>query len=283
MGDEKQSIFSFQGADPTQFDINRRHFEAQVAAAELPFAELPLTTSRRSAPEILAFVDTLFESEAARSGLTSRGLPIAHQAHRETAQGGIEFWEVMLPPDVAPVDYYRPVDVEQNSSAVVLLAARIADQIRDWIKSGAALPGHDRPIRPGDIMILLPRREPFGGEIIRQLKLRDIAVAGADRIVLTEQIAVMDLIALGRFVLQREDDLNLAALLRSPLCGLSEEDLFALCHNRSGSVWQSLSAHRNEAAFEAASIFLSDMLERADYAPPFEFLYPCPDKVGQTA
>ena len=78
-------------------------------------------------------------------------------------------------------------------------------------------------------MILLPRREPFGGEVIRQLKLRRVPVAGADRVRLTEQIAVMDLIALGRFVLQREDDLNLAALLRSPLCGLSEEELFTLC------------------------------------------------------
>ena len=85
-----------------------------------------------------------------------------------------------------------------------------------------------RRSRRGDIMILLPRREPFGGEVIRQLKLRGIPVAGADRVRLTEQIAVMDLMALGRFVLQREDDLNLAALLRSPLCGLSEEELFTL-------------------------------------------------------
>ena len=88
-------------------------------------------------------------------------------------------------------------------------------------------------IRPGDIMILLPRREPFGGEVIRQLKLRGIPVAGADRIVLTEQIAVMDLMALGRFVLQREDDLNLAALLRSPLCGARARTIcFDLCHGR---------------------------------------------------
>ena len=118
-------------------------------------------------------------------------------------------------------------------------------------------------------MILLPRREPFGSEVIRQLKLRQLPVAGADRVRLTEQIAVMDLIALGRFVLQREDDLNLAALLRSPLCGLSEEALFSLAHGRKSDLWAQLAARRTD--FPEASAFLSAMLERADYAPPFEF------------
>ena len=127
------------------------------------------------------------------------------------------------------------------------------------------LPGHDEPIAPRDIMILLPRREPFGGEVIRQLKLRRIPVAGADRVRLTEQIAVMDLIALGRFVLQREDDLNLAALLRSPLCGLSEEELYSLAHDRKADLWSALVAQRGD--FAAAHGFLSAMLERADYAP----------------
>src|SRR5581483_11725045 len=119
------------------------------------------------------------------------------------------------------------------------------------------LPSHDKPIAPGDIMILLPRREPFGGEVIRQLKLRGIPVAGADRIVLTEQMAVMDLMALGRFVLQREDDLNLAALLRSPLCNLSEEELFSLCQDRAGALWQALRERApGHPAFEAAHVFL---------------------------
>src|SRR3954469_12940562 len=118
-------------------------------------------------------------------------------------------------------------------------------------------------------MILLPRGEPFGGEVIRQLKRRGVPVAGADRVRLTEQIAAMDLIALGRFVLQREDDLNLATLLRSPLCGLSEEALFSLAHARKADLWSQLVARRED--FREAHAVLSAMLERADYAPPFEF------------
>ena len=269
VGDEKQSIFSFQGADPSQFDINRRHFAEMIAGAEQQLHEVPLITSRRSAPEILTFLDAVFESEEARAGLTFSGAQIIHRAHRAKAIGGIEFWPALKPEEEEEIDYYAPVDVVQKESPVARLAGLVAAKIDGWLKSGAQLPGHDRPIQPRDIMILLPRREPFGGEVIRQLKLRRVPVAGADRVRLTEQIAVVDLIALGRFVSQREDDLNLAALLRSPLCGLSEDALFSLAHDREGSLWDRLAARR--ADFSAAHGFLSALLERADYAPPFEF------------
>jgi ATP-dependent helicase/nuclease subunit A len=272
VGDEKQSIFSFQGADPAQFDINRQFFAQAAHDAGHPFLDQPLVTSRRSAPEILSFVDAVFASEAARAGLTSGDAAITHQVHRKAAKGGIEFWPALKPTNEPDTDLYRPVDAPQPHSPVVLLAGQIADKIQDWLSSGAWLPDHDAPIAPRDIMILLPRREPFGGEVIRQLKLRNIPVAGADRVRLTQQIAAMDLIALGRFVLQREDDLTLATLLRSPLCGLSEEDLFALAHGRSADLWRALAARRNELpSFAAAHAFLAHMLERADYAPPFEF------------
>jgi ATP-dependent helicase/nuclease subunit A len=269
VGDEKQSIFSFQGADPSQFDINRRHFAQAISGADQKLHEVPLITSRRSAPEILTFVDRVFESEAARAGLTVSGSTIVHRAHRETAKGGIEFWPALVPEEEEEVDYYAPVDTVQKESPVARLAALMANKIAEWLKTKVRLPGHEHPIAPRDIMILLPRREPFGSEVIRQLKLRRIPVAGADRVRLTEQIAAMDLIALGRFVLQREDDLNLAALLRSPLCGLSEEELFRLAHDRKSDLWSAIVAR--QAEFAAAHGFLSAMLERADYAPPFEF------------
>lgn len=272
VGDEKQSIFSFQGADPSQFELNRQYFAELARDAGAPFIDQPLITSRRSAPHVLTFVDKVFESEAARAGLTFSGAAITHQAHRETARGGIEFWPALSPQDNEEIDPWAPVDAIQADSPVARLARQVADRVAQWLNSGARLPDHDRPIRPADIMILLPRREPFGSEVIRQLKLRGVPVAGADRVRLTEQIAAMDLIALGRFVLQREDDLTLAALLRSPLCGLSEEELFALAYERDGSLWRALAARRGDGgAFAAAHDFLATMLERADYAPPYEF------------
>ncbi|HEY4076828.1 MAG TPA: double-strand break repair helicase AddA [Rhizomicrobium sp.] len=272
VGDEKQSIFSFQGADPSQFDQNRRHFAELAEGAKHPFIDQPLITSRRSAPDILQFVDAVFAAEAARAGLTFSGAMIEHRAHRETAKGGIEFWPAITPDEDEETDIWAPVDVVQQDSAVARLATQVADRIAGWLKSGARLPDHEHPIAPRDIMILLPRREPFGGEVIRQLKLRRIPVAGADRVRLTEQIAVMDLIALGRFVLQQEDDLTLAALLRSPLCGLNEEELFTLAHGRKADLWRALITQRHTtSAVASAHGFLSHMLERANYAPPFEF------------
>jgi len=272
VGDEKQSIFSFQGADPSQFELNRQYFAELAQGAGAPFIDQPLITSRRSAPHVLSFVDKVFESETARAGLTFSGAAITHQAHRETARGGIEFWPALSPQDDEEIDPWAPVDAIQSDSPVARLARQVADRIARWLNSGARLPDHTQPIRPGDIMILLPRREPFGSEVIRQLKLRGVPVAGADRVRLTEQMAAMDLIALGRFVLQREDDLTLAALLRSPLCGLSEEALFELAYQREGSLWRALTARRAESnAFAAAHEFLAAMLERADYAPPYEF------------
>ena len=269
VGDEKQSIFSFQGADPSLFERNLEYFAQAAAGAEHPFLVQPLTTSRRSAPDILKFVDNVFESEAARGGLTFSGGAIMHEAYRKTAPGGIEFWPSLKPMEGEEIDPYEPVDAVQKESPVARLAFQVAARIARWIDGGMCLPGHDAVIEPRDIMILLPRREPFGGEVIRQLKSRKIPVAGADRVHLTEQIAAMDLIALGRFALQREDDLTLAALLRSPLCGLSEEALFALAHDRKSDLWSALAARADD--FSAAHAFLSAMLERVDYAPPFEF------------
>ena len=178
VGDEKQSIFSFQGADPSQFDINRYHFERLAAMSDQAFVDQPLVTSRRSAPEILSFVDTVFADDAARAGLTSRGQEIEHLAHRAEAKGGIEFWTALKPPPSQNKDPYLPVDAPEPDGPVVVLAKRIAGQIREWLDASEMLPGRGRPISPGDIMILLPRREPFGGEVIRQLKLRAIPVAG---------------------------------------------------------------------------------------------------------
>jgi ATP-dependent helicase/nuclease subunit A len=270
VGDEKQSIFSFQGADPTAFELNRQYFRDRIGA---DFVDVRLETSRRSAPEILAFVDAVFADEAARDGLTLSGSPIHHEVLRKQAAGYVEFWPALKAPATPDPDPWdKPVDVERSDSAVVRLANQIAMKIRGWLANNISLPGHDRPIRAGDIMILMPRREPFASEVIRRLAQVGVPVAGADRIRLKNEIAVMDLIALGRFVLLPEDDLNLASLLRSPLIDLSEDELFALAHDRRGSLWRALQRQRDRhASFASGLDFLSGMLNRADFVPPYEF------------
>jgi ATP-dependent helicase/nuclease subunit A len=269
VGDEKQSIFSFQGADPSEFDINRRYFADRALA---DFVNVPLQTSRRSAPEILRFVDKVFEDPAAQVGLTSDGEPILHRIFRTEAKGRVELWSTLKPLKGPEPDPWRPVDVQSEQSPVVQLADKLATTIKGWLDRRIVLPGHDAPVSAGDIMILMPRREPFASEIIRKLTQRGVAVAGADRIRLKNEIAVMDLMALGRFVLLPEDDLNLAALLRSPMIGLSEEELFELSHTRKGRLWRAIKERQNETiAFGAAHVFLTEALRRADFTPPYEF------------
>jgi ATP-dependent helicase/nuclease subunit A len=268
VGDEKQSIFSFQGAEPREFDVHRRHFAARIEPAA--FVDVRLDVSRRSAPEVLRFVDDVFAPPEARAGVVSGDAPIAHLAHRAEARGRVELWPLISPDDTPEPDIWRPVDAVSSLSPTARLATQIADCIRDWTDGRTCLPGKDHPIRPGDIMVLMPRREPFATAFIRALKLRGIPVAGADRIRLCEQMAVMDLIALGRFALLPEDDLNLAALLRSPFLGLSESGLFALCTAGSRTLWQALRASPDAQCMDAAT-FLLDALARADYAPPYEF------------
>ena len=89
-----------------------------------------------------------------------------------------------------------------------------------------------RPLRPGDVLVLVRRRNDFARALVRALKARGVQVAGLDRLVLTDQPAVADLLALGDALLLPEDDLALACVLTSPLGGLTDDSLMALAIGR---------------------------------------------------
>ncbi len=269
VGDEKQSIFSFQGAEPTEFDRHRRHF-AQTIPPHL-FADVRLEESRRSVPQVLRFVDETFAAREVREGVVSGPDPITHSAWRAGDSGLVEIWPLVLPEDASEPDYWRPVDKPSIVSPVVRLAEEIANRVRQMTDGTHYLPGKDRAIRPGDIMVLTPRREPFASAFIRALKARDVPVAGADRLRLNEQMAVLDLIALGRLALLREDDLNLASLLRSPLVNLSEDQLYTLCRNRTGTLFDAIATAGPAEELAPIAEFLAHTLRRADQTPPYEF------------
>ena len=272
VGDEKQSIFGFMGADPEQFGRHLVHFKSRAEDAKLAFADVRPLVSRRSAKTILSYVDEVFADAATREGLTSIDLPILHEPHRKEI-GRVEIWPTVKPPPAPEHDAWdKPVDAPSPTGAHVALAARIARRIAYWLQTGTTLPGTQTPISPGDIMILVRRRNIFAQEMIRQLLEHGVPVAGADRMVLLDQIAITDLLALGRFVLLPEDDLNLAALLKSPIIGFDEDALFALAQPRAGRMWDELKKRNQEdPVFAAAHEFLNDRLREADYLPPFEF------------
>lgn len=272
VGDLKQSIYSFQGADPQSFREMREHFAKTIPAARDRWREVDLNVSFRSAPKVLSAVDLIFAQDGAKDGLSFDDDVMEHIPKRAGEASLVELWP---PVDVREIDatipWKPPVERIQGDSTANRLAQLIAKRIKCMIDDKELLESKNRPIQPGDIMILVRRRGPIVEEIVRALKNREIGVAGVDRMVLTDQMAVMDLIALGRVLLLPEDDLTLATVLKGPIAGLTEDDLFELAYDRPGALWQALSDKRDASQRLAAAFdLLSGLRRQADTMPPFE-------------
>ena len=273
VGDEKQSIYSFQGAEPEAFAQIGIAFQRRIPESGGRFERVRLTRSFRSTEDVLRAVDLVFSQEKARRGLTRDPEPIEHKAIRENAPGYVEVWSPLRPEIVEePDDWTQAID--HASAPAARLAEVIAGKIESWLRDGEVLEGKGRRLRPGDIMVLVRKRDRFVHALSRSLKNRKISVAGADRLRLTAHIAVKDLLALGRFLLQPHDDLSLAAILKSPLFGLDEDALFHLAWPRAENV--SLFAALKEKAkadevLKAVHQTLVDWQSDAAFKPVFEF------------
>ncbi|MFA5040450.1 MAG: double-strand break repair helicase AddA [Bdellovibrionales bacterium] len=283
VGDEKQSIFSFQNADVETFFSLHDYFSRHLEDAGKPLETISLNTSFRSAQAVLTAVDAVFEKEAARDGVSLA--PVKHTAHPNDDGsdkcGRIEVWPLLRKEEKEKnkdTAWLLPTTREEDKDLQADLAQQIAQKIKGWLDRREILPGENRPIAAGDIMILLRRRGRFADLMVRALKTASVPVTGVDRMELVKQLPVMDLLALVRFVLLPEDDLNLASLLRSPLIGLSEEQLMTLAVGRKSSLWNSLKA---SSFCAAARDYLLAKLNEADFSTPFNFLArtlnaPCP-------
>jgi ATP-dependent helicase/nuclease subunit A len=249
VGDEKQSIFSFQGAEPKQFARMHHRFAARFDQAGLRFAEVRFQYSFRSAPAVLQAVDDVFRREQAHAGLSEVPGGTVHEAVRANAPGVVELWPMIEPDEKREIEGWdAPFDEMQETSPRVRLAQRIARTVKRWIAQRVPV-GEGRAVRPGDILVLVRQRGALFEAVISELKKEGIEVAGADRLVLTEHIAVMDLMALADAILCPDDDLALASVLKSPLFGVTEEQLFALAYGRKGTLRAALRAKAADLEF----------------------------------
>jgi ATP-dependent helicase/nuclease subunit A len=283
VGDVKQSIYSFQGADPAEFERMKQLFAKHVPDAEQVWREIPMTVSFRSTRAVLETVDQVFSDPAVAQGVEIGG-DMRHDAWRAKEGGLVEVWPPLRPsPASEGVPWKPPVERIRADSPRAKLAQLMANRIHHMITSKEMLEAKGRPIEAGDIMILVRRRTGFIEEFVRALKELDIPVAGVDRMILSEQMAVMDLVALGRFLLQPEDDLELACVLKGPLLGLNDDDLFDLAHQRKGSLWSALRDQgKSDLRFHTAHQYLADLMARTDYVRPFElFSYVLAAKGGR--
>ena len=269
VGDEKQSIFSFQGADPTGFAARRDYFEQAITAIGGQFSYVAMTRSWRSTPQILKAVDLVFADNANRQGLTADGQAVEHIAERAKSIGHVDIWPALATPrDDRTLEAWQIPDTAERGGRN-RLARKIADKINDLL--------NDAPqnISAGDILVLVRKRDAFVPELSRALKRLDINVAGADRMVLLEQLAVADILAALDIALNPSDDMAVAIFLRSPLGGIDETGLFDLAHDRKANLFDAVrdaAKIKGNSAVQTAYQRLDWLRRQCDFLSPYELL-----------
>ncbi|SHH00676.1 double-strand break repair helicase AddA [Cognatishimia maritima] len=273
VGDKKQSIYSFQGADPAEFDRMRAEFKERLQASETPLQTLELEYSFRSSDAILRVVDACFQVQPDTNF-------DRHIAFNNDLPGRVDLWPVVEKTETPEEgDWFDPVDRLSDTHHTVQLAQNIAWEIKRMIRETVTIPaekGEDgiytqRPVRAGDFLILVQRRSDLFQEIIRACKAANLPIAGADRLKVGAEMAVKDLEALLKFLGTPEDSLSLATVLRSPLLGWSEQQLFDLAHRRTTPfLWQALRERGEE--FPETMAFLSDLMGKTDFLRPYDLI-----------
>ncbi|MBB2200436.1 double-strand break repair helicase AddA [Gluconacetobacter tumulisoli] len=275
VGDYKQSIYSFQGADPAAFRHWRQMFRQRVEQARSPWKEPALTVSFRSTAPVLKLVDSVFALPDAARGLVEgdEGVP-RHLSARPGQGGRVELWPLTPVEDGAEDanPWIAPLENGGQSTA----AQRLADSLAAWVVAELRRPPApgEAPLTPGDILVLVPKRSNFVRALIRALKTQDVPVATLVRTGLVDQVAVQDLMALCDALLLPQDDLTLACVLTSPLGGVADDSLMELAAGRGGRpLWAVLRERQDERAdWRAAWTMLERLFRRVDYASPYGLL-----------
>ena len=277
VGDKKQSIYSFQGADPREFDRMKREFDQRLDALGRRLHSETLHYSFRSSSAVLRTVDSVFKDQP-EAGFTPGE---EHIPFKSTLPGRVDLWPVIPKAEEADDDrvWFDPVDRKGTKHHTVLLANQVAEQIKQMIDTKTTIPVETdqpgalarRPVRAGDFLILVQRRSDLFAEIIRACKNAGLDIAGADRLKVGGELAVRDLAALLSFLAMPEDDLSLATALKSPLFGWSEQKLFQLAHNRTETfLWERL---RNTADDHPDTMaVLNDLRSNTDFLRPFDLI-----------
>lgn len=265
VGDKKQSIYSFQGADPKEFESSQKYFSAKTTN----FENVRLEVSFRSTSTVLDLVNHIFKDEEARKGIAQEDEDITHIPFRLGDGGSIELWPITESDEQNDGNGFEyPITRKNKESSSSKLAKEIAQNIKSVVEEGDILKSQNRPVQYRDFLVLVQRRNNFVEEFVRECKNINVNVAGIDKIRLLEQIAIQDLIAVGQFLLLSHDDLTLATILKSPIFGLNDDDLFNLCYGRGKDyLWQRLKV---ESKYSEIYNLLKDLLGKVDFLRPFE-------------
>ena len=237
-----------------------------------PFDQVDLDTSFRTTKPILNIVDDVIKPDGVP--MPGIGDSVAHAVSRIGDAGFVEVLDadpfiIKAEPEQTA---FIPFEGGDAVSADELMAKRITTMLKNWI-GVKEIPSKGRAMRAGDVMILVRQRKGFAKRLDRELRRDGLPVAGADRVMLTADIAVMDLLALGEVVLLPEDDLTLAAVLKSPLFGLDEDAIYTLAHGRGEETIQKRLATfaATDSRFTEAHRRLTEWLGFSEITTPSQF------------
>lgn len=266
VGDRKQSIFSFQGADPQKMEDMSAYFSQKAAGNS---AKINLDISFRSTSAVLDLVNKVFSDPEASAGVVAKAEKVNHLPYRLGEFGKVEIWPLLIKEKEEKhsdsSDEQTYLTQKKSLSLKYQLAQKIVGKIKELIQKSANSP---RPLHFGDFMVLVQKRAHFINEFIRACKEENINVSGADRMKLSEQIAVQDLISLAKVLLLPNDDLSLAEVLKSPLFNFNDDDLFKLCYNRgSANLWTRL---KDFSQYVETYAQLQTLFNMVDFVRPFE-------------
>lgn len=290
VGDDKQSIYRFQGASPQRYDEERKRFIGKNEIYQGQFQEVQFDVSFRTGEEILKAVDIIWHTGFGNpSGDFPQELekkylwPQSHFSARSKEAAITELWPLILGDKKEKIEreaYDFPLDAENEEDAKSKLAELIARQIALRIKNGDKVWTKDeggkpvlRPCKPADFMILVKGRSSLYHRIIKRLKKHKVKVAGADLIILKKEPAILDLLAAAQFALCNNDDFNLACLLKSGFCNLYDDDkhLFPIAYNRGFKSVLRMIEESEDKIYSKAKIFLDNVKNIGAHIPPYDF------------
>ena len=265
VGDRKQSIYGFQGAKPEKFDEMRQFYQQKIER----FKKIRLDVSFRSTSAVLETVNALFALDEAKKGVATQEEPVLHRPYRLGEGGEVQIWP-LVESDADDGDdvWYPPLERKTKATAGQKLALKIALKIKSMVENKEILASKNRPFQYRDFMVLVQRRNAFMDEFVRACKNNRVEVSGVDKLKLTAQIAIEDLLSVAKFLLLPNDDLSLAEALKSPLFNLNDDDLFKLCYQRGDcSLWAQIASNPDYAGLKEN---LSALMNISDLKRPFE-------------
>lgn len=217
VGDVKQSIYGFRGAEPAVFGAARELVRRQVG----PAAVRQLPTNFRSLPAIVDGVGALFQAQPLADLLGEAAAGVRQEAARTAAAG-----------QIVCVQPFRRVGSESGhqraAAAVVALIERLLQGgFATWAPDPVATGERARALSCEDILILT-RNKTHLAVYEAALRRAGIPFTPAGRGLLARCREVQDVLALLRWLTYPADDTAGAAVLRSPLCRLPETQVQAL-------------------------------------------------------